>query len=538
MSLNKETTVDMDVLKALVDDSPNLATAVGATVEERVGGEAWYGSMAVMASPTTKKRRGSSLKQVLAALSGNLGTINTGMMFGFSAVTIPQLRLPESFIQITQEEASWIASLSSVSTPFGCILSGYLLDAIGRKRTIILTLMPMIIGWFLIYAASSIYMIYVGRLLVGLGAGMMGSPARVYTGEVTQPHLRGMLAAVASVGVSLGVTIQYIVGAFVSWNSLALFNGIVPSIGLMTAFFLPESPSWLLNQGKTEAARNALTRLRGDTCDIEGELQDLINFANKTNSNKKSSMKDTLRAILHPSALKPFLILASYFLIYQFSGVNPVTFYAVEIIQDSGADMNKYMATIVLGLVRLGFTVVSCIMMRRCGRRPLTFISSVFCGLSMFGLGYYMFLAEGWKEEGATAIAAWFPLLNLFIFMAASTIGYLVVPWVMIGELYPSKVRGIMGGMTTFVGHFCVFVVVKTFPFFQSLSKYGTFMMYGTVSLLGTIYFYLYLPETKGRTLQEIEEYFCSKDKGMTTNPTNNNNKPTIVKPKKDGSLP
>lgn len=99
---------------------------------------------------------------------------------------------------------SFTASLSSVSTPFGCILSGYMLDALGRKRTIILTLMPMILGWFLISAANNVPLIYIGRLLVGLGAGMVGSPARVYTGEVTQPHLRGMLAAVASVGVSLG----------------------------------------------------------------------------------------------------------------------------------------------------------------------------------------------------------------------------------------------------------------------------------------------------------------------------------------------
>lgn len=96
------------------------------------------------------------------------------------------------------------ASLSSVATPIGCIVSGYLLDAIGRKRTLILTLIPMMLGWALISAATSVYYIYAGRLLIGLGAGMVGSPARVYTAEITQPHLRGMLAAVASVGVSFG----------------------------------------------------------------------------------------------------------------------------------------------------------------------------------------------------------------------------------------------------------------------------------------------------------------------------------------------
>lgn len=102
------------------------------------------------------------------------------------------------------------ASLSSVATPIGCIVSGYLLDAIGRKRTIVLTLIPMILGWLLISIATNVYYIYAGRLLIGLGSGMLGSPARVYTAEITQPHLRGMLAAVASVGVSLGKLFNYV----------------------------------------------------------------------------------------------------------------------------------------------------------------------------------------------------------------------------------------------------------------------------------------------------------------------------------------
>lgn len=124
------------------------------------------------------------------------------------------------------------ASLSSISTPVGCILGGYLMDVIGRRRTLILTELPLIIGWLLIFSANSVYMIYGeslslnvhhsrqiltvsfsgGRLLVGFGSGMVGAPARVYTGEVTQPHLRGMLLALSSVGVSLGVLIEYSLG--------------------------------------------------------------------------------------------------------------------------------------------------------------------------------------------------------------------------------------------------------------------------------------------------------------------------------------
>lgn len=540
MSSKKDVSVDMEVLKALVDDGTHGGRVVKRVgVEERVGGEAWHGSVAVITTPSSKKNRGSAFKQVCAAFFGNLGTVNTGMMFGFSAVTIPQLKADDSAIKINDDEASWIASLSSVATPIGCIVSGYLLDAIGRKRTLILTLIPMMLGWFLISAATSVYYIYVGRLLIGLGSGMVGSPARVYTAEITQPHLRGMLAAVASVGVSLGVTIEYVVGSVLPWPILALISGVIPTIAFISSFFLPESPTWLLSRGLTEQGRQSLKKLRGDGCDVDAELQELIDFTKRTNSNQKPSAKETFRAVIHPSAIKPFAILSLYFLVYQFSGVNPVTFYAVEIFQDSGTSMNKYVATVLLGLIRLGFTIVSCIMMRRCGRRPLTFISSVLCGLSMLSLGTYMYQGIQWKAEGVPAPATWFPVAAIFLFIAASTIGYLVVPWVMIGELYPSKVRGIMGGMTTFCGHFCVFVVVKTFPFLRStISQYGTFWLYGTVSLLGTIYFYYILPETKGRTLQEIEDYFSGRTKTLKPDKNksvNNNNRPTIVKSNKNG---
>uniref|UniRef100_A0A1B6MIW6 Major facilitator superfamily (MFS) profile domain-containing protein n=1 Tax=Graphocephala atropunctata TaxID=36148 RepID=A0A1B6MIW6_9HEMI len=536
---NDSAALDMAELKLLVPEPPKVRkTSIMdmSKSRERVGGEGWHGSMAVLPPPTHKHRLGSPVKQVIAAMFGNLGTVNTGMMFGFSAVTIPQLKQPDSFIQITVDEASWIASLSSVATPFGCLLTGTLLDALGRKRTIILSLAPVIVGWYLMSAATAVYMIYIGRLLIGLGSGMIGSPVRVYTGEITQPHLRGMLAAVASVGVSLGVSLQYLIGSFLPWYWLSFINGCVPTIAFIAAFFLPESPQYLVNKGRIEEARESLKRLRGATCDVDEEFQDLLDFVNKSaakNAGSEPAKTSVFTEVFQPAAIKPFIILALYFLLLQFSGLNPVTFYAVEIIQESGANMNKYAATIILGLVRLGFTVLSCILMRRLGRRPMTFMSSVGCGVTMIGLGSYMYLGEQWAAEGTEKVATWFPVLNLFLFMTASTMGYLTVPWVMIGEVYPSKVRGIMGGMTTFVGHFCIFIVVKTFPLFQSVSKFGTFIFYGCVSLLATIFFYLFLPETQGRTLQEIEDYFSGRTKtlGPSKDSTNNNNvKPPIVK--------
>ncbi|CAB3373892.1 Hypothetical predicted protein [Cloeon dipterum] len=477
--------------------------------------------------PPRRPRRGSALRQVLIALIANLGPVNTGMVFGFSAVAIPQLMSANSTIKIDSDQASWIASLSSLSTPLGCILGGYLMDLLGRRTTLLLLEVPLVAGWLLIATAGGVPQIYAGRLLVGLGSGLVGAPARVYTGEVSQPHLRGTLAALASVAVSLGVLIEYGGGAATEWPVLAGLSAALPLAAfLLTALLLPETPAWLLTQGKKDKARTALHRLRADTCDVERELADLEAFRANI-ANLKSSAGPTapppkqhsiIKSLFEPAALKPFSILVIYFLIYQFSGVNSITFYAVEVFRESAEGIDDYLATVALGVVRLLFTILACGLLRRCGRRPLTFISSIGCGVTMLGLGTYMYLAKEAKEAGLAPPPSWIPVLCIFGFTAVSTIGYLVVPWVMIGEVYPSRVRGLLGGLTTCAAHMFVFTVVKTFPFLQlTAGVHGAFWIYGVISTLGTVFFYFFLPETKGKSLEEIEDYFAGRRDTLDT---------------------
>lgn len=125
-----------------------------------------------------------------------------------------------------------------------------------------------------------------------------------------------------------------------------------------------------------------------------------------------------------------------------------------------------------------------------------------------------MYRNESLAADGRPATFTWIPIMCLFLFYACSTIGYLIVPWVMIGEVFPRQIRGMMGGMSTCVGHFSIFIVVQTYPFLQdAVSKPGTFAMYGALSLTSTLFFYYFCPETKGKSLQEIEESFIKKKK-------------------------
>ncbi|KAG6465043.1 hypothetical protein O3G_MSEX014904 [Manduca sexta] len=469
------------------------------------------------AQKASKQGRGKALRQVLASFVANLGTINTGMAFGFSAVALPQLKSENSTLHITESEASWIASLSAAGTPIGCILSGYLMDSIGRRLTLIVTEVPLILGWLLVASAQNVPMMYIGRLLIGFGSGMVGAPARVYTCEVSQPHLRGMLGALASVGVSTGVLIQYVIGSATSWNILAGVSAIIPMLSLLGMILVPETPNFLLTQDKRERAESSLAKLRGSTCNLDEEIQKMIAFKEKNHVEPLKGPRQIIKALLSPSALKPFGILAIYFFVYQWCGVNTITFYAVEVFASSGATQKeKYWLTISLGVLRVIFTVVGCVMCRRFGRRPLTFISAIGCGSMMIVLAVYMYFINYWKANNLPAQYSWVPIASIYIFMICCTLGYLIVPWVMIGEVYPTQVRGIVGGMTTCVAHMSVFSVVKTFPFLKHwLHDYGVFGLYGAMSLTSIIFFYFFLPETKGKTLQEIEDYFSGRTKSL-----------------------
>lgn len=171
---------------------------------------------------------------------------------------------------------------------------------------------------------------------------------------------------------------------------------------------------------------------------------------------------------------------------YQCAGVNTVTFYAVDIFRDSGTLMDKNTCTIVLGVLRFVFTIIGCIALRKCGRRPLSFISGIGGGITMLCLGIYMYFKSCWDAEGVEPMYTWIPVACIYIFMVAVTVGFLVVPWIMIGELYPMKVRGIVGGLTTCMAHSFVFLVVKTYPTLCHLiTQHGVFIMYGMISFAG-----------------------------------------------------
>lgn len=222
--------------------------------------------------------------------------------------------------------------------------------------------------------------------------------------------------------------------------------------------------------------------------------------------------KPLLRVFFSAATLKPFLIMNLFFFFQQFSGTFVVVFYAVDIVKEAGINFDPYIAAILIGLTRFIVTIVVSFVSNRYGRRPPAIVSGAGMTLTMGCLATYLYLSSTGviAEDEFT----WFPVVSLMLYILTSTIGFLTLPWAMVGEVYPARVRGLAAGLTTCFAYICNFIIVKIYPaMLISLQRYGLFFFYGGVSVLGTIFVVLLLPETKGRDLQQIEEYFQKKKK-------------------------
>lgn len=294
---------------------------------------------------------------------------------------------------------------------------------------------------------------------------------------------------------------MYIFGAFINWNTLAGIAVVPTALMAICMFFMPETPSWLISHNKKSEAEQSLKALRASDSDTSQELAQLQEEAKSSESASFS-----LKLYGQRAHLCPFLLALGLMFFQQFSGINAVMFYATDIFSDSGSSIEPKYATIIIGVAQVIATIVGSLLVDRLGRKMLLNASGALHVLSTASLGlYYYCIGEG--TGGGDY--GWVPLASLVVFIIGFSIGYGPIPWLMIAEITPNLSRSATSAFATAFNWTCAFLITKNFELLkEAITKHGTFFLFSGISLLSIVFVVLTLPETKGKSEVEIQEFF------------------------------
>ncbi|XP_066146024.1 facilitated trehalose transporter Tret1-2 homolog [Euwallacea fornicatus] len=440
-------------------------------------------------------------RQTLTALGPILITISLGLAEGYSAILLPQLEEDQTW-EISLELSSWIASIATLPMSAGCVVGGFLMEMIGRKMLHLLTCIPCLVGWLLIaFSGNSIELLLAGRFLTGMCVGILSPVVLIYVAETSDPSFRGFLLPGVSFALNLGIAIAHIMGTYLKWKLVASLACIYPLACFICMLFVPESPTYLIKRGRNELATEGLIWLRGDSEESRSELNILMSKQQYETTQSKKTFVKYLQIFTKPEFYKPLIILLVFFSTMQLSGNNPITFYTINILKEVLEDsFSPYTSMLIMDAVRIVASITGCFGQRYMPRRVLMISSCLGTFVSLLVLSIYSYLNIN---------IAWLAVLCLVGYIFFVNSGLLPLPYSMSGELFAQSSRGLGSGIVTLFNMILMFVLVKITPtLFSELQTGGTFLLFGVSCLVGMVALIWLLPETKDKSLHEIEDSF------------------------------
>ncbi|KAI5742348.1 hypothetical protein M8J77_006396 [Diaphorina citri] len=321
----------------------------------------------------------SACSQIMVAVIQNFLLVAVGMSFGMPTVILGALnhrvatnetKMDTPNLIMDDEESSWLGSILFLIHPLGAVISGYLVEAAGRKKVMILVCIPFFVGWMLLYYAKSVLMILAGTTAMGIGIGFCEGPIISYLGEVCEPRMRGSLTLLTGISGTLGILVIFFINALVDWRTTTLLSSIIPLLAMVMLFILPESPTWLISKGRLTQAEKSLRWVRGWCTkdevreEFEQLVRDLAKAANDVDSasNKASridKIKDELNYFLQPEIRRPFNMILILFVLVVISSFVSMRPYLVEIFQTFGVPLKSEWVLVLTGVLAITGSLVS-----------------------------------------------------------------------------------------------------------------------------------------------------------------------------------
>ncbi len=451
----------------------------------------------------------------IAATGGLLFGFDTGVISG----AIPFL---QDYFVLTNSQVENVTALGLIGAVVGALLTGTITDYLGRKKVILASAFIFATGAVWTGFAPTVTQLMISRFYLGLAIGISSFAVPLYISEISPTKIRGTLVSMFQLLITVGILSAYLSDSALAdnnnlecWRPM-LWVGVVPAVILFVGmFFLPETPRWLMSKGREDEARKVLDKIE----DVE--------FIDSSISAMKSDIaidasQASWKEIFKPWLRNALIIAMGIMFFQQFVGINTVIYYSPKIFLAAGFEGAEaaIAASVIVGVVNVLFTILSLFIIDKLGRRKLYFIgvSGIAVALVCMGLGFML--------PGA---GKWFLVISMLVYIAFFAISLGPLGWLIITEVFPTRVRGLGASIGSLSNWGFNTLVVWTFykmasaignakevvvPEGQDLSEVcpscvgSVFWIFAAVALIGLVWGYFYIPETKGLPLEKIEEHW------------------------------
>ncbi|GKU86679.1 hypothetical protein SLEP1_g1171 [Rubroshorea leprosula] len=442
---------------------------------------------------TTHHRGGNQWMVYLSTFVAVCGSYEFGCCVGYSSPT--ESAIMED-LSLSTAEFSMFGSILTFGAMIGAITSGPIGDLIGRKGAMRVASAVCVAGWLAIYFAKGVIPLDIGRLASGYGMGVYSYVVPVFIAEIAPKELRGALTAANQLLIVCGVSVSFVIGTFVTWRALALIGLIPCAVVVFGLFFIPESPRWLAKTGRHRDFEAALQKLRGKDADISDEAAEIQDYIETLEQLPKAKILD----LFQRRYLRSVIIGVGLMVFQQFGGINGICFYVSNIFESAG--FSSSLGTIIYAVLQVVVTALNTVVIDRAGRKPLLLVAAtgLVIGCLLTGTSFYL-KGHGLAVNTAPILA----VVGILVYIGFFSAGMGSVPWVVMSEIFPINIKGVAGSLATLVNWFGAWAVSYTFNFLVDWSSYGTFFLYAAINALAIVFVITVVPETKGRTLEQIQ---------------------------------
>ena len=429
----------------------------------------------------------------IVALGGLLSGFDTGVISGALLFIKDEWNLSDYLQGI-------LVSSTLVGATIGAILNGHLADLFGRKKILIFTAVLFFIGSIFCAAAPNINILILSRFIVGLAIGVVTFATPLYLSEISPEKIRGSLVSLFQLAITIGILFSYLVNAGFAniqfgWRLMLLF-GVFPALILgIGMFFMSDTPRWLISKGKDDEAKKVFKRIEPGI-DADKEILEIKNVLQNKDNDKKFEFKKWMFA--------PLFLGIGLMFCQQWTGINTIIYYAPTILKIAGFNSNSsaIYATVGIGIVNFLMTFIAIFLSDKTGRKPLLYAGLIGMALCLFILGSaFQF------SEALGASLKWVSLFSSMFYIAFFSFSLGPIILLLVSEIFPLKFRGLGMSISTMSNFLFNFTVTLSFlPLINKISESYTFYLYGMIAIICLFYVYFMVPETKGITLEKIEE--------------------------------